>query len=284
MDKTATSDMAEAPLNDLLQLSLQAAITAGQVIMKIYDSGDFDITTKGDESPLTRADLASHEEIKSHLSGTGIPMLSEEGRSISYQERQDWKRLWIIDPIDGTKEFIKRNGEFTVNIALVENGVPILGVVYAPAKGQLFYGDQLNGAYLAEGGSTTWEMADWKAAACTMPQPSEERSFTAVASRSHMSPETEAYIEELRQLHGTVDLISRGSSLKLCMVAAGFADCYPRFAPTMEWDTAAGQAVCLAAGCEVMNWETKSALTYNREELLNPWFLVRGPRALRSQE
>ncbi len=271
-------------MNELLQVTLQAAVTAGQVIMEIYDSGDFDVTIKGDDSPLTRADVASHEEIKSHLRGTNIPMLSEEGRSIPYQERKDWARLWIIDPIDGTKEFIKRNGEFTVNIALVENGVPVLGVVYAPAKGQLFYGDEFNGACFAEGGLAHWHLDEWKEIAQPMPQPSVDRPFTAVASRSHMSPETEEFIDELRALHGSVDLISRGSSLKMCMVAAGFADCYPRFAPTMEWDTAAGQAVCLAAGCEVMNWETKYVLTYNRKELLNPWFLVRGPRALQDSE
>jgi len=266
----------------LLEIAVNAALIAGREIMAIYESGDFDVTLKGDDSPLTRADVTAHHAIKAQLDLTSIPLLSEEGKSIDYSERAAWNRLWIVDPIDGTKEFIKRNGEFTVNIALVDGGQPVLGVVLVPARGQMYFGAQGLGAFCSESCGADASADEWIKAGVPLPLDQQDRPFTAVASRSHMSPETEAYIQSLRDHHGTVDLISKGSSLKLCMVAAGFADCYPRFAPTMEWDTAAGQAVCMAAGCEVMNWETKQTLTYNRPELLNPWFLVRGPRALKA--
>ena len=268
-------------MQNLLTLAVEAALDAGRQIMEIYASGDFNVELKGDDSPLTRADVASHHAIMAHLESTGIPVLSEEGRSIPYAERAAWSRLWIVDPIDGTKEFIKRNGEFTVNIALVEAGIPTMGVVYVPAKQELFVGVSTGDEARATrtvGGEDDWSAETWLKEGKPIPAPTENRPFTVVASRSHMSPETADYIDELKAVHGEVETLSKGSSLKLCMVAAGEADCYPRFAPTMEWDTAAGQGVCLAAGCHVLNWETKAPLTYNREELLNPWFLVRGPR------
>jgi 3'(2'), 5'-bisphosphate nucleotidase len=268
-------------MQNLLAIAVEAALDAGRQIMEIYASGDFNVELKGDDSPLTRADVASHHAIMAHLESTGIPVLSEEGRSIPFAEREAWSRLWIVDPIDGTKEFIKRNGEFTVNIALVEDGIPTMGVVYVPAKQELFVGvseGENACATRTVDGDDGWSAADWLREGMPIPAPAENRPFTVVASRSHMSPETSDYINQLKSIHGDVETISKGSSLKLCMVAAGEADCYPRFAPTMEWDTAAGQGVCLAAGCDVLNWETKKPLTYNRKELLNPWFLVRGPR------
>ena len=268
-------------MSELLHTAVEAALEAGRRIMDIYASGDFDVQIKGDESPLTRADVASHGAIMEKLESTGIPVLSEEGRSIPYEERRGWARLWIVDPIDGTKEFIKRNGEFTVNIALVEDGIPVIGVVFVPAKMELFLGVTGGAAAFATrtvGGDFMWLPSQWMNAGRAIPVSAPNRPFTVVASRSHMSPETEAYIRELERDHGSIETLSKGSSLKLCMVAAGEADCYPRFAPTMEWDTAAGQGVCLAAGCDVLDWTSKRPLAYNREELLNPWFLVRGPR------
>lgn len=267
----------------LLHLAVEASLEAGREIMEIYESGEFDVQLKGDDSPLTRADVASHRAIVRRLEATGIPVLSEEGRAISFEERRLWPSLWIVDPIDGTKEFIKRNGEFTVNIALVEDGIPVLGVVFVPAKRELFVGDSRGEALAIRtvNGGADWSVEDWLSAAEPIPAAAEGRPFTVVASRSHMSPETAEYIDALRAEYGDLETLSKGSSLKLCMVASGEADCYPRFAPTMEWDTAAGQAVCLAAGCDVLNWETKQPLAYNREDLLNPWFLVRGPRMLR---
>lgn len=258
-----------------LRVAVEAALDAGKAIMEIYESGDFDVTLKGDDSPLTRADLAAHEVIMTHLMATEIPVLSEEGRDIPAEERQSWSRLWIVDPIDGTKEFIKRNGEFTVNIALVENGRSVLGVIFVPVLGDLYFGAVDTGAQKTSAGSPAWGASDWMSRGESIPFATEERPHTVVASRSHMSAETEDYIQALRDEFGEVNLISKGSSLKLCMVAEGKADCYPRFAPTMEWDTAAGQAICMSAGCEVLNWDTSEELAYNRVDLLNPWFLVR---------
>jgi len=256
--------------------AVNAAIEAGQAILEIYHSGDFDVTVKGDDSPLTRADVASHDVIMRHLIPTGIPVLSEEGRDIPFQERGEWRELWVVDPIDGTKEFIKRNGEFTVNIALVRDGAPVLGVIYVPVSGELYVGTAGEGAVKAMCPATDdVDAQSVMDGADAIPLAKGDRPYTAVASRSHMSPETESFIEELRKEEGEVALISKGSSLKLCMVAEGKADCYPRFAPTMEWDTAAGQAICMAAGFDVIDQNTGETMRYNREELLNAWFLVK---------
>ena len=259
-------------MENLLQLAIDAALEAGKEIMHIYDdpSQDFGIERKADNSPLTLADRAAHNCIVRHLEPTGIPILSEEGAYLPYEERKAWKRLWVVDPLDGTKEFIKKNGEFTVNIALVEDGNPILGVIFVPATGVLYAGVVGEGA--------------WK----TAPPPEEGRkeslpiegevgrgSFTIVVSRSHLSPETEEFIEEMRRKHGEIQLISSGSSLKICLVAEGSADIYPRFAPTMEWDTAAGDAIARAAGREVVDAKTGEPLVYNKPDLHNPWFIVR---------
>ena len=257
-----------------LKVALEGAFEAGVAILEIYHSGEFDVTLKGDDSPLTKADLASHEVIMRHLSRTQIPVLSEEGRNIPFSERSAWSELWVVDPIDGTKEFIKRNGEFTVNIALVRNQVPVLGVILVPVTGEVYFSDE-NGAFKAQVDMAgPLDVETVMAAAAKLPMDKGERPFTVVASRSHMSPETEDFVEQLRQEHGKVELMSKGSSLKLCMVAEGKADCYPRFAPTMEWDTAAGQAICTAAGLNVVDQSTGVTMLYNREALLNAWFLV----------
>lgn len=261
-------------MQELLKTSIEAALEAGKAILEIYRSGDFDVEIKGDNSPLTKADIASHNKIVSYLEKTGIPILSEEGKNISYEERKSWKQLWIVDPIDGTKEFIKRNGEFTVNIALIENQRPQIGVIYVPATGELYFSTKDEGAFKTQLSEEEFAVEEAMSNANKLPLSQENRPFTVVASRSHMSVETEKYVEEMREKHGTVNLISKGSSLKLCMVAEGQADCYPRFAPTMEWDTAAGQAICEHAGFNVLDWKTKATMLYNRKELLNNWFLV----------
>lgn len=259
-------------MTEHLKTAIKAAIIAGEKIMEIYETDDFGVDMKSDNSPLTKADIASHNVIMEYLKDTNIPVLSEEGKSIPYSERRDWDLLWIVDPIDGTKEFIKRNGEFTVNIALIKDQQPILGVVYAPAIDELYYSDIENGAYLSTGQNAhNLEAALSNSERLPSDKPNQ---YTVVASRSHMSPETEDFVNELREEHGELELISKGSSLKLCMVARGKANCYPRFAPTMEWDTAAGQAICNHAGFIVTDWKTKEPMKYNREELLNNWFLV----------
>lgn len=260
----------------MLKIAFDAAQKAGRAVMEVYESDDFGVEHKADQSPLTRADRAAHEVIMAHLEHTGIPVLSEEGRHMAFEERRDWASLWIVDPVDGTKEFVKRNGEFTVNIALVKEGRVVLGVVLAPVLNCAYLGVVGEGAWKVEVTNALEEAEDdgWnRRASLPIPAPA-GRPFTVVASRSHMSPETQAFVDQKRESHGEVHLISKGSSLKLCMVAEGMADAYPRFAPTMEWDTAAGQAVCESAGCKVIDQNTRAPMRYNREELLNAWFLV----------
>lgn len=261
-------------MKDLLNLAIEAALQAGEAILKVYSQDTISSENKDDNSPLTQADLASHETIMTFLSGTSIPVLSEEGRGIPYQERSSWKHLWIVDPLDGTKEFIKKNGEFTVNIALIEDQIPILGVVYAPAIGELYFAERSMGAFKSLTSTDYQSISEILNKAIKLPVQDYDRPFTVVASRSHLSEETSLFIEELRQKHGTIESISKGSSLKLCMVADGSADCYPRFAPTMEWDTAAGHAICKYAGFKVTDRSTEKEMIYNRENLLNNWFLV----------
>lgn len=266
-------------MTEILDLAIRAAIEAGEGIMTIYTdpNSDFGIERKSDNSPLTVADKKSHEIIMSYLEKTEFPILSEEGKHMPYVERKDWETLWIVDPLDGTKEFIKRNGEFTVNIALVNNGVPVLGVIYLPVKRILYYGSKSTGSFKIEipkNANESYVFENQKHAVL-LPEKEEGRRFRIVASRSHCSDETKAFIEELEKEHGEAELVSSGSSIKICMVADGSADIYPRFAPTMEWDTAAGHAIALYAGKQIYQQDNINPLTYNKENLLNPYFIVR---------
>ena len=253
---------------------LDAAYKAGEEILKVY-STDFAVEEKEDESPLTIADKNAHEKIVKYLKSTAYPVLSEEGRSIPYRERKGWDYFWMVDPLDGTKEFIKKNGEFTVNIALIHKQKAIMGVIYVPVKDVMYFGMQNFGAYKSENfSSISAKRIDFIVDHSEKLPIKKERKYTIVGSRSHMSPETEEFIKEKEQQKGEVEILSRGSSLKLCMIAEGLADDYPRFAPTMEWDTAAGQAIVEAMGGKVINWKTKASMLYNRENLLNDWFLA----------
>lgn len=262
-------------LSKHLVAAISAALEAGKAILEIYHSKDFDIEIKGDNSPLTKADLAAHNVIISHLRKTDIPILSEEGEAIPYSERKNLEQLWIVDPLDGTKEFIKCNGEFTVNIALIKNQAPTLGVIFVPVSGELYFSELGLGSFKMSIDFETFKIDRDLLKAVKLPLERKDETFTIVASRSHMSPETETYVDKMRDKYGAVNLISKGSSLKLCMVAEGTANCYPRFAPTMEWDTAAGQAICEHAGFQVIDWNTEQNMLYNRQELLNNWFLVK---------
>ena len=262
-----------------LYIAIRAAVDAGKSIMDIYNDpeSDFGIERKADNSPLTKADKAAHRLITNALSVTPFPVLSEEGKEIPFKERSKWETLWIVDPLDGTKEFIKRNGEFTVNIAFVQNGVPQAGVIYIPVKQELFFADCTYGAYKI--GPITELPAETTLDSLMnqgqrLPYGAPRKNFVIVASRSHLTPETEAYINEMKQCHKQVETVSKGSSLKLCLIAEGEADVYPRFAPTMEWDTAAGHAIIRAAGKEVYQAGRQEPLQYNKEELLNPWFIA----------
>lgn len=267
-----------------LFVAIDAALKAGEKILSIYNdpASDFEIERKADNSPLTIADRKAHEIIVRRLQqATPYPVLSEEGRHLDYACRQEWKTLWIVDPLDGTKEFIKRNGEFTVNIALVEDGVPVAGVIYLPVKKELYFAADALGAYKLCGIEALKEgdtLETLQAAAVRLPHTEMKEAFVIVASRSHLTPETETYIEETKKRYDLVELISSGSSIKICLVAEGKADVYPRFAPTMEWDTAAGHAIARAAGMEIYQAGTESPLRYNKEDLLNPWFIVEKKR------
>ena len=247
--------------NDLLQLAKSAAILAGEEILKVYNK-DFDVSYKEDQSPLTIADKNANAVIEKMLLESKIPILSEEGRQVPFKERKNWDKLWIVDPLDGTKEFVKRNGEFTVNIALIENGSPVMGVIYVPVTNVLYYASE-EGAFKESKNSID-----------KLPIVTDRQSFIAVGSRSHQSPETKAYFDSLINKHGKVEVISMGSSLKICLVAEGTADVYPRFAPTMEWDTAAGHAIANYSNKKLIDYKTKKEMKYNREQLLNNWFIV----------
>lgn len=269
----------ESEMTQTLYIAIDAAIKAGVEIMKIYNdpTSDFGIEKKADNSPLTIADKNANEVICSILEETKIPILSEEGKTIDFSTRNQWKKLWIVDPLDGTKEFIKRNGEFTVNIALVENSTPILGVIYVPVKRELYFGCIKTGAfkYTLSDDTISINSSELETKAIRLPIKKDDGQFVVVASRSHLSEETESYIEKLRHIHHSINLISSGSSLKICLVAEGKADVYPRFAPTMEWDTAAGHAIASAAGMEIFHTDETTPLRYNKEDLLNPWFIVK---------
>ena len=260
---------------DELTVAVRAAIEAGRVIMDVYESEDFAVEKKDDNSPLTRADRAAHEIIMHELEDSSLPVLSEEGKSILYDERKEWKRFWLVDPLDGTKEFVSRNGEFTVNIALIEDGFPVLGVVYVPVLDELFYGAGEQGGYYLSG-INRWFGSKERLleTAYRLPMEKDGRPYRVVGSRSHMNDLTVAFIDSVRDEYPDLEIVQRGSSLKICMVAAGDADIYPRFGPTMEWDTAAGHAVARAAGKSMVEAESGKELRYNKEDLLNPYFIV----------
>ncbi|WP_100615134.1 3'(2'),5'-bisphosphate nucleotidase CysQ [Confluentibacter citreus] len=262
-------------MNALLLIAIEAAIKAGADIMNIY-SGDFEVVLKSDKSPLTLADANANAVINSYLEKTQIPIISEENEQTDYSIRKHWDTCWMVDPLDGTKEFIKRNGEFTVNIALIKNNRPILGVIYIPVTNTLYYGDvSERKAYKSEVLGHTFSNGDLlKNSTALHPKANNTNTLVIVGSKSHTSEATDRYIQTLKDEGKDIQLVSKGSSLKFCLMAEGLADIYPRFAPTMEWDTAAGHAICNAVGLKVTQVDTPEELQYNKEHLLNPFFLV----------
>tara|TARA_R110002050_G_scaffold200591_1_gene335463 strand:- start:3369 stop:4154 length:786 start_codon:yes stop_codon:yes gene_type:complete len=261
-------------MKELLAQAIIASLNGGKEILKVY-AQDFSVNFKSDESPLTLADTNAHIAIEKTLSETGIPILSEEGSSIPYSERKNWKQFWMVDPLDGTKEFVKRNGEFTVNVALIENGVSVLGVIYVPVSKELYFAAKGIGSFKMDNVIEFTSVDQFISKANSLPMKNTSDELLIVASRSHLSKETEDFINEQKLVYPKVNTLSKGSSLKLCMVAEGRAKFYPRYAPTMEWDTAAGQAICEQAGFEVLQYGTNDSVKYNKENLLNPWFLVK---------
>ena len=259
-----------------------AAYDAGQAIMDIYD-GDLQVELKADRSPLTAADRAAHAIIMQRLQQLwDFPVLSEESSEIPWETRRQWQTFWLVDPLDGTKEFIKHNGEFTVNIALIHQTEPVLGIVYCPARPTFYLGARGLGARKLALGSEFHDrddLPDALAQAAARPGQAPARQaqpdpVRVVASRSHNNPETDAFISALEDLYGAVERVSIGSSLKICLVAEGAADVYPRLAPTMEWDTAAAQAVAEAAGGTITDFHTHQPLRYNKPNLTNPFFVT----------
>ena len=248
-----------------LQIALEAAVKAGENIMEVYNSTEsINYEKKADDSPLTIADKKSHNTIIDFLKDTEIDIISEESKSIEYQERKYWEEYWLIDPLDGTKEFIKKNGEFTVNIALIKNNKPHLGVVYCPVKKILYWNDNDKKVFKREKEETR-EIKKRK------PINENEEGLRVVVSRSHMSEETSEYVNKLTR----PELISCGSSLKFLYIADNKADIYPRFGPTMEWDTAAAHSILNALEIHVINLDTGRELSYNKENLLNPYFIIK---------
>ena len=254
---------AECSLVDLLPQVVSLARDAGASVMTIYETGNVDVQIKADASPLTQADLASHRIIVEGLSRLtpDWPILSEESTKIPFEQRSAWQRYWLVDPLDGTKEFINRTGEFTVNIALIENGFPILGVVYAPVIDRMYFALAGSGAFReTDGKASQVRVCDYKSG-----------TVRIVASRSHRGEKLDAFLTRI----GEHEAVSMGSSLKLCLVAEGCADLYPRLGPTMEWDTAAAQCVVEVAGGAVEDING-IRLRYNKPDLLNPEFMVSG--------
>jgi 3'(2'), 5'-bisphosphate nucleotidase len=256
----------------LLSLAIDAALKAGNETLKYYLQ-KFDVLVKEDHSPLTLADLEANRVINEILEPTGIPILSEENKLIPFETRKNWKQFWLVDPLDGTKEFINQSTEYTVNIALIEDGIPVLGVVFAPALNTLYYGLIELGSFKAIKKDTNKaEDIHAKAKALRLSKP--QKDLRIVASRSHLSDETKAFIHKIERKSKIGEMHSYGSSLKICMIAEGSADIYPRLGPTMEWDTAASHAVAIYAGCEILNLDNTGQMLYNKENLLNPRFVV----------
>lgn len=262
----------------LLEQTKQISLDAGKAILGIYDrDDDLAVSIKDNDSPLTEADLAAHRIIVDALRELtpGLPILSEESRAVPWQERQSWMTYWLVDPLDGTKEFISRNGEFTVNIALIDNGRPVLGVVYVPVMDILYTGSP-GGAFKEEKGKKE-EIQSAKIE-------EDQHTVAVVASRSHKGDELEAWLERAAERFPQMELVSMGSSLKICLVAEGRADIYPRLALTSEWDTAAAQAVLEAAGGILTDTDFNIYRYNQKEDILNPFFFAIGDRVYNWQE
>lgn len=280
----------EASTTDLrrvLGIGLRSSLLAGDAVMQVYKS-DFDVALKSDQSPITEADRRSHEILIAQL-GDDIPVLSEEGSEIAYEERKEWDLFWLIDPLDGTKEFIKRNGEFTVNVALIEHHRPVAGIVYLPAKEVLYFGGRGFGAYRVSGSALDKirnsisgdPMESALGDSVSLPDTEKTQSskkIKIVQSHSHVTEQEAEFVVRLKEEFPDLDTASAGSSLKFCLVAEGGADLYPRFGPTMEWDTAAGQCVAESSGCEVLDLQDFCSIRYNRRVLRNGSFMVIGAR------
>ena len=265
---------------ELLKLAIEAAFKAGEEILKIY-STDFYVETKSDNTPVTLADRTSGECISKILAASNIPIISEEEEILDYTIRKTWPQVWIVDPLDGTKEYVKRNGEFAVNIALVENNKPVIGIIYAPVLKDIYFAYHNGGSYKITQHDMIRELTKKNLSehlfefAKKLPSQKLPKTYTVVGSRSHLSRDINEHVDKLRNLYGDVDMISVGSSIKQCWVAEGKAHEYLRYGTTMEWDTAAGQCILEEAGCQLIDLETNRPMLYNREDMHNNYFIAR---------
>ena len=268
---TGRTDAAQRFDPHLRDAVLDLVRRAGAAILEVYAT-DFEVEAKADRSPLTAADMASHRILVDGLAELtpDVPVLSEESRAIDPEVRRAWHRFWLVDPLDGTKEFVARNGEFTVNVALVEGGVPVLGVVHAPVLGVSYAGV----THVRGHPATAWRFDEQGTAQPIRTAAPAESGVRVVASRSHANAATAAFVDGLRSHFGAVEATSRGSALKICLVAEGAAHYYPRLGPTMEWDTAAAHAVLVAAGGALLRADDRTPLRYNKPDLTNPDFLA----------
>jgi len=266
-------------LHNLLETAIKASIIAGEKILSVYNSNFYDVKFKSDNSPLTIADSEANKIITRLLKKTNLPILTEENKITPYEIRQHWEYYWLVDPLDGTKEFIKKNGEFTVNIALINKNIPVIGVIYVPVTDVLYFSTIASGAYKINDAkkynNSANQIDELINNSTKLPINAKDRKFTIIGSRSHANINTSEFMSKLKEKYGDIEIISKGSSLKFCMMAEGLADFYPRYAPTMEWDTAAGQAIASAAGCAVTKIDGVTPLEYNKTDLLNPWFIVK---------
>ena len=270
----------------LLTKAADLSVIAGKEILKVYSKSDFQVEVKDDQSPLTLADKKSHDVIIRGLKSTEIPVLSEESSEISWKQRREWNQYWLVDPLDGTKEFIKRNDEFTVNIALIEEGNPVLGVIYIPVFDVMYFALKESGAFkLSKPGMSNSENSSQELMqkATKLPAYPYSGKIRVVASRSHLSTETSQFIEDLEKNHGDVSIVAAGSSLKLCLIAEGNAEIYPRMGPTMEWDIAAGHVIITESGGSISKTDD-TLLEYNKQDLLNPWFIARSKSFLKTDK
>lgn len=260
----------------LLLMAIKASVEAGKAILVHYNS-TYAIEYKSDNSPLTTADKEAHNCIVKYLKTTDLPILSEEGKNIEYEQRKSWNLFWLVDPLDGTKEFINGNGEFTVNIALIKDNVPTMGIIYVPVWGLLYFGTLEHGSYMINllnndiNEIATIQEVIKKADKLPIAY---NRKITIMGSRSHQTEENNNLINSFASHFDEVNIVNAGSSLKFCRMAEGAADFYPRLGPTMEWDTAAGHAICKYAGVEVLIYQSEEELNYNKINLLNPYFLA----------
>ncbi len=266
----------------LLVNVVNAAIRGGAAVMEIYTQPEMlDISLKSDKSPITEADRRAHTTIKESLGATRIPILSEEGREMLYEERQNWDLFWLVDPLDGTVEFINHRNEFTINIALMHNNECVSSVVYIPCLKRLFFAARNMGSFVCEDVApdinASFNYSDITDKFIKLPLPQEARTSQIVAiSRSHTTPETIEHIEELRRTNPSIEIVEQGSSYKFCMLAEGSVDYYIRTSSTYEWDTAAGELILSEAGGSTRSLQTDEPLKYNKENLDNPWFVCRG--------